>query len=137
MMSDKKNVWVLLMATGLIALQLVLPFVHAHVDLITPSVEASGLHLHPISDVAMQEVTVDGSQVDNTLHATNPDSALVSIDDGLVKEIELPEFAALLLIMLVIAARHPSDIRKLASLHVLPLAHFSYSPLSPRAPPYS
>ncbi len=136
MMSDKKNVWVLLMATGLIALQLVLPFVHAHFDLITPTAEASGLHLHPISDVAMQEVTFDDSQLHNTLHARNPDSALVSIDDGLVKEIELPEFAALLLIMLVIAARPPSVIRKLASIHALPLACFSYTPLSPRAPPY-
>ncbi len=124
-------------AICLIVLQLLLPFVHAHLDHGGSSQQASGLHVHIAGAEIVQQSAYEAGQYPVDIHAyQNQHSQLVAIDKGLFKEVDLPDFMAFVFILIVFSTvllpafqqvTYPRD-----SFKVL---QYFYNSFSTRAPP--
>lgn len=133
-----RKIVVVCVAICLIVLQLLLPFVHAHVDHGGSAMQASGIHVHIAGAETIEQLVYEAEQLQMDIHAyQSQHSPMVAIDHGLFKEIDLPDFTAFVFILLVFSAVLLPVVQQLSYLRATPavLQHFYYS-LSTRAPPY-
>jgi len=121
------------MVMSLVVLQALLPFVHAHFDTGSAAAQTSGLHMHAANASLSDQSNQYGGLI---ITADIQDMQIVDVDNGVLKDMELPVFSALCCLMLFVfvltlnrkAIPYPAQV----SLKPSPY----HTKLSPRAPPY-
>lgn len=135
MMSYKMHMSVCVLAIWLVVLQVLTPFVHAHLDAGDHSDQANGLHLHAIGFKISDKVLAHSQQnLDENDYAM--DAHIVVIEKGLIQKLSLPDISTAIIAIFIFFVIQANSTR------LKPQKEFNLSPvykrgyLSPRAPPH-
>jgi hypothetical protein len=135
MFSFKINLSIVLLAIWLVILQVLSPFVHAHIDTGDHSDQLSGLHLHAADVNVLDQVFNHGEH-----HWSESDSALdthiVVVEKGLNQKLGLSDIVMVLIVAFVFYALQSVQSRLRPQQQCNLRSTCLRGHINPRAPPY-
>ncbi len=134
-MSLKMNFSVWMLAIWLVILQVLSPFVHAHIDVGDHSDQANGIHLHSISFNPPNKA-LDLSHHNLTENDYAIDTHIVMIGKGLIQKLEILDATVALIAVFIFFVIKTTPPRKRLQNQLKLKPSFQCGFLSPRAPPY-
>ena len=134
-MSSKMNLCVWLLAIWLVMLQVLSPFVHAHIDTGNHASQIHGLHLHSTNVNVLDQASNHGEhnlvENDNAL-----EMHIVVVEKGLNQKLELPDIAMALIAIFVFYGLQTGAVRLRPLQQCKRRSTYLRGCLNPRAPPY-
>lgn len=135
MLSFKLNLSVYILATWLVLLQVLSPFVHAHVDTGDHASSIEGLHLHSVDINVLDQLFNHGGH-----NLVENDSAfdmhIVIVEKGLSQKLDLPNFAMALIAAFIFYVLQTASPKLRPEKQFKRKSKYLRGYLNPRAPPY-